>query len=109
MDGRREALLRYLGLSGVGGDLGDQVWFVKQGWINACKGGRVPEDDYVACPGLVPSTTPELDFDASPPPAVPADRVFEEPTEATKAALAVLSRVAHKRSGEAPELKRWST
>ena len=53
--GRRGELLGYLGLAPTGGDVGDRLWFVAQGWLHACRGGRAREDDYLAMPGLTPS------------------------------------------------------
>ncbi|KAH8094097.1 hypothetical protein JL720_4086 [Aureococcus anophagefferens] len=76
--GRRRELLAYLGFDPAGGDAGDRLWFVSQGWAHASRGGRADlcadERDFLATPGLAPSALPEpVAADAPPPAAAPAE------------------------------------
>jgi len=95
--GRRRELLAYLGFDPAGGDAGDRLWFVSQGWAHASRGGRADERGFLATPGLAPSTLPEpVAADVPPPAAAPA-----EVGAATKHALAAIRRDAEEAAGDA--------
>ena len=94
--GRRRELLAYLGFDPAGGDAGDRLWFVSQGWAHASRGKRADERSFLATPGLAPSAPPEpVAAELPPPAAAPA-----EVGAATRHALAAIRRDAEEAAGD---------